>query len=260
MTESRILLPWARIVLGLMLFLAFSSACSRQKEPKISEKKPKSFEIAPTVLPPTGMVQSARLVDTNSLPHRPPRPSVSTPESKKALRDRQKAFAEVSIARFLAEKQAELGRAEKALILTEHALRAEGDVASALAEIQLASSNLENECVRRVDGFAGLVKEKDLLESKLASDSPEMMSTNAGNAEVIADIMKRLETVTAGIGDRRRKAVVEIPEVAAVYRVFVEKGTAYQQVLAGKESYRTAREKVDSMRGEIADLTKKQEN
>jgi len=124
----------------------------------------------------------------------------------------------------IADKQAQLAKSQRELILAEHALRSDSDVAAALAGISQAASNLENECVQRVEGFRELLNEKAQLDAKVASVVPDAANTNGAEATAIAESLKRLDVLAADIGERRRQAAIKIPEVAAAYRVLVEQG------------------------------------
>ncbi len=207
------------------------------------------------VAPPGAKVAKPRTADPKHLPPL----SAETRERQRAVRERQEEFARKTIEQELSRKQAELAQCEKDLLRAEHTVRTESDVAAALAAVHQAASNLENECVNRADGFRALLNEQVALEAKVAAYVPDVAGTNGVEAEVLS-AAARLRELSRTIEDRRRMAAIEIPEVAGAYRVLVEQGKAYQQALAGKSAYRAAQGKADSVREEIADLTRNQEN
>jgi hypothetical protein len=151
----------------------------------------------------------------------------------------------------LARRQADLARCEVDVVRAELAIRAESDVASALGEAGKAAARMDNECVQKMQGFGELLKEKATLDAKLVMDSK---NGAAADSAIMIETMTRCETLSAVLGERRRKAAIEIPEVAEAYRQLVEKESDYKHLIMGKESYRSAREKVDAVRSEIANL------
>jgi hypothetical protein len=237
-------------LLPLVLSLA---SCSRQAPPKVAKPVANAPVVASNELSRMPVVSSvsAPVALRPNAPKHPPPSSARTPESspavreqQKAMRERQAAYVKKRLEEELAKRQAELARYEHDAIRAEYALRAESDMALALSEIRSAATCLEDTCVRNVPGFADMLKEKAALDVKLGAD---LNDSGSGSSAALG----HSEALSAKIGEARRKAAAEIPEVAEAYRLLSEKEDYYQQLLAGKEKYRSVCEKADVMRQEI---------
>lgn len=237
-------------LLPLILSLA---SCSRQTPAKAAKPVAKALSVVSNELSRMPVVFSNSTVialQTNTPKHRPSAVA-HTPESQEAFQNRKKVVREERLAviekvreAVLARKQADLARCEHDVIRAEYSLRAEPDVALALNEIRDAATCLENVCVRNVPGFADMLKEKAALDVKLGAD---LNDAGAGSAAAI----DHSEALSAKIGESRRKAAAEIPEVAKAYSLLSEKEKFYKQVMMEKEKYRSVYEKADAMRQEI---------
>lgn len=248
-----------REVLGFcLLFLVVSLAsCSRKEPAKAAKPVAKALSVASNELSRMPVVFSnstSVALQTNTQKHLPAA-VVGTPESQQALREQQKAmrkrqqvFRKKAIEEELAKKQTELARCEADVIRVEHALRAEADVALVLGGIQDAATLLESTCVQKVSGFGEMLKEKAGFDAKLgAADRSE---AGAGSA-AMSETMKQSEVLSSRIGEARRKAAIEIPEVAEAYRLLAEKEKVYKKLMMEKETYRAECEKADAVRQEI---------
>ena len=244
-------------LLPLILSLA---SCSRQTPAKAAKPVAKALSVVSNELSRMPVVFSNSTVialQTNT-PRRRSSAVAHTPESQEAFQNRKKVVREERLAviekvreAVLARRQADLARCEVDVVRAELAIRAESDVASALGEAGKAAARMDNECGQKMQGFGELLKEKATLDAKLVMDSK---NGAAADSAIMIETMTRCETLSAVLGERRRKAAIEIPEVAEAYRQLVEKESDYKHLIMGKESYRSAREKVDAVRSEIANL------
>lgn len=177
MSKRKTVMTVLSAVLGALFVLCLSSACSRQEKPKAAVEKPRTIEIAPTPLPSTGMVGIVRQADTN-LPHyRTPRRSTSTLESKKALRERQRAFAKKTVEDAIRKNEKQMDD----LTLQMQAIKAAGssnEAVKAAAQVLAERRHAYEEERLKLPGMADLWKQREAAKSRLTAlrtqaDSPE---------------------------------------------------------------------------------------
>jgi hypothetical protein len=170
MKDRKLLIPLRYTVLGacLLFCLSVSVSCSRSEKPKAVEKKARTIEIAPTPIPSTGMVQIVRQTDTNSPHYRAPQNSISTPESQKAVRERQRAFAKKAIEQELARKQVPYEQKRLELDKKEVEIREKDPaVRDAYASMMNVRSGYEETCKKSISGYDDVVREVDRTRGQL---------------------------------------------------------------------------------------------
>lgn len=245
--------------------LIFMVGCSRSEKPDADVKKERVIEIAPTAVPATSNVQAVgveRKSNTNSPHDRPSRRVVnSTPEDKKALRERQKAFA-----REVAGK--ELGRMRSVYEQELQELdRKEGEarekdprVKDAYATVLQARAEYEEACVKSLPDYERQLNEAAMVRARLEDlvarrNKGEWVDTN----ELVA-VYRNLNEITLKISQIRDQATAETGSVALALHRVVKVQAEYEQVLLGNNEYAQAKVKSDGTLAEITRLTHIQEN
>jgi hypothetical protein len=168
MSKRKTVMTVLGAVLGVSFVLCLSSACSRQEKPKVVEKKPRTIEIAPTPVTATGMVRIVRQPDTNSPHYRVPQSAESTPESRNAMRERQKAFAKKMIEQELARKQVVYEQKQLESDKKEVEIRGKDPaVRDAYVNMMNIRSGYEEACKKSISGYDDVVREVDWTRGQL---------------------------------------------------------------------------------------------
>lgn len=250
------------LCVGALLF----SACSRQEKPAKQEPKSQSFEVAPTPavevagpLNPTGQIKVVRMGPTGVVQALPPRVSASTPETRKAVRERQQAFARkhraAELDRLQVAHDAELQELQK----KEGELRAaDPAVKTAYAGMMEARQAYEAACEKDIPGYAVLVKESAELRAGLTEIVDRKNRGETVDVAQLAGINRRFNDALLTISQMRGQANAAVPTVAQALQDVVRAQGAYEQCLLDNKEYSLAKITPDRTAAEIARLTSMQ--
>jgi hypothetical protein len=257
MKDRKLLMPLRDTVLGacLLLCLSVSVSCSRSEKPKAVEKKARTIEIAPTPLPVTGMVQIVRQIDTNSPHYRAPQNSISTPESQKAVRERQRAFAGKVISNELARAQVNQEDAQQELgKVGEEVQEKDPVVRDARAELVAVQQEYDAVCLKAVPGYADQVKEAGMLHDELRNLVNMKNKGETVDAARLKELLRRVNEMQCGINKTINDANATVPDVAVMLQKIKAAQEFFEQVLAKNDQFKRAKENADKVDEEIARL------
>ncbi len=261
MTKEKKIFSALAALLGVFLVLVIVH--SRRANPKpvaVPEKKIQVIEIAPTPLPLTGIVRNVRNVDTNAPGYTPPHPSTSTPETKKALRDRQRVFMKKVIEAQLAKEQAVYDQELQELAKREIEVRTQDPLVSvAYAKVIHVRAEYEDTCMKSIQGYADQVKESTVLRASLDDILSRKNKGEIIVSNVVAGVYRRVNDALSKISRMRDDANASVPEVArALQHVFKVQGD-YEECLLRNNEYSQAKKRPDEILAEINRLTHMQE-
>jgi hypothetical protein len=245
---------WLMVLCAIPVVMGLA-ACSRREKPKAAKQKPRTIEIAPTPVMSTGTVRIVRQADTNSPLYRPPQRATSTPESKKALRERQKAFAKKVIEKELVRAQADQENAQQDLIkVGEEVQERVPVVREARAKLVAAQQEYESVCLKVVPGYADQVKDAGILHDEL-SDLVNMKNKGESiDAARLKELLRRVNELHRGINKTINDANATLSDVAVTLQKTKTAQDSFERVLAENEQFRRMKEKADKGAEEIARL------
>lgn len=187
--------PWLVAVVAMAALLGLT-ACSRQEKPKAAEKPPRTIDIAPTPAVATGMVTILRQGGTNSPHYRAPRRSTSTPESRKALAERRRAYQRKMIAEEVLKIEKELDAVSGQMQAVEAGARLSNAVVTASAQsLDRARAAYERDRYA-LPGMAELKDAREAAKARLAQLRQQEASTPGGQAEAMTKVQDELLKLT----------------------------------------------------------------
>ena len=248
-------------------------ACSRKEQPKTPAKPP--TQVSPVAVPVTnaapltvsqhveavavrtGKVEEVRMGPTPGH-YMPPKPDVSTPERKHALRANQREFARNAIAKALAQNGQERTAIEISLIRQESNIRqSDPTVTSAYQAWSQARSAYESVCATAIVGHADLTHQAVELRARVDKD---MAAGAAADTNAMDQALQRLDDVNRSLGNLERKAIYDQP-IAAVtqaHAAVTAADEAYRKALRANDTYRSEMEKRVGLLSERTNLLTRQ--
>lgn len=232
----------AILLLTGMVGLTGVVACSRQKEPKAVEKKPVAettvVKASPIVASNvTGTVQTVRMGKPRDSHFTPTRPQTSTPESRKAVRDRQWEFKKKTIAQQI-QKQEKAIEDVSSQIKTIQA-DAQGTNQAALKELERRLQDLLTQNKNLLDTQAGMAQHEAQPNTVTRPDMAEVI------ARAIREQLEKIDAVSSQMQTIEAQGRNANPTVAAAFNSLAEKRRSYDEErgkLAGMDELRQKRE------------------
>lgn len=242
-------------VFGVSVVLCLSSACSRQEKPKAVEKKPRTIEIAPTPIPSTGMVRIVRKVDTNSPHYRAPQSAESTPESRKELREKQKAFSRKILQREMDRCKGNLDTVDMEIAKThENLIKTDSSVSNAYQDRTSAISTYEATCVQYIPEYSGLMEKIKTAENAVQKLIENRQDNKATDSSEIHKLTETLSQLMSERADLLRKTLITCPEARDAYQSVTKTETQYRQALDQSADFQELTQKRQRAQSEYNDL------
>ena len=260
MSKRKTVMTVLGAVLGVSVVLCLSSACSRQEKPKAVEKKPRTMEIAPTPAPATGMVRIVRQPDTNSPHYRAPQYSASTPESRKALREKQKEFSEKVIEQELTHRKTKLISIDMEMgRLLETLIGSDLVVSNAYQNRISALGAYENIYAQLVPEYAGLMQK--ISAAKIALESMKADRRNGRNVQEneMRNLSEELSQLLKAKSLMLRVEYVARSEIKEAYHSVTNTDLIYRFSLEQNKEFRALEQKKFEIQAEYDDLVARQQ-
>ena len=242
------------------------TACSRHEKPKAPGKPVRTIAVAPTpaatlsesnrpagfpAVAPGTKVTAVGGAEAKSNPL----PSTSTPETRRALRERQRAFAEKMVEKKLAETRAAYRTLEIENVTVEASVRdSVPEVSNAFARLVSAMGAFDVACGAASPGFAAMKQEAESLESRLKSGAMlQAQGGDAGMATMSNDLARLNYLLGAQAGQRRELATADAA-VKPCYEAVSAAQSNYAAVLGGNADYKASRKKMEGCQSRLSEL------
>lgn len=257
------------VTLVAVVVMTGLTACSR-REPAKTPVKPRE-QTAPAVVTtnvpsPVSTQHVAKASASNSLrearnrrkfPIEPKPPS--TPETKRALREREREEAKFWIRKYLPIAEASYEGEMKDLEKKEIEVREKDPVLkAAYGRVVDVNSAYEETCVKTIPGYDELLKSSIQLRAQLDA---ALAGQGGGQAEAsleIGEIRRKLSQTLSKISRMRTAANASDSPVGTAFVKVMTTQAEYEQALLKNDEYVQAKRKVDESASSIKDLTSRQ--
>jgi len=257
------------LTLAAVVVMTGLTACSR-REPAKTPVKPREQAAPPVVATnapaPVSTQHVAKASYSNSLqearsrrnfPIAPKPPS--TPETKRALRERQREEAKFWITKYLPIAEASYEGEVKDLTKKEIEVREKDPVLkAAYGRVTEVNSAYEETCVKTIPGYDELLKDSIQLRAQLDAALARQGGGQADGEQEIGEIRRKLSQTLVKISRMRTAANASDSPVGTAFVKVMTTQSEYQQALLKNDEYVQAKRKVDESASSIKDLTSRQ--
>ena len=249
-----------------LIVMVLAVACSRKEATK-PEKKMQSFTVAPTPavqLAVTNMSPHQQginvvMMGTNEFVHHVK--STSTPETKRAMRERQKAFASQLIAGKIAKDEIVAEQAQHELEMKESEVRdKDPDVRDAYEKVLSARKEYEDACAEKIPGYSGLIQSSMQFRARLNECLLRRKQGLTVDMKEMTELRNNLNQACADIGKMLKIANMSDATVSQALGKVATAQSLYEQKLLKNDGYVQARRRSDLVVAEIRDLTSKEQS
>ena len=257
------------LTLAAVVALTGLTACSK-REPAKAPVKPREQAAPPAVATnapaPVSTQHVAKASDSNSLREArnrrnfpiAPKPA-STPETKRALREREREEAKGLIKQYLPIAEASYEGEMRDLAKKETEVREKDPVLkAAYGKVVEVNSAYEETCVKTIPGYDELLKDSIQLRDQLDAALAQPDAGQPGNRQAVGEIRRKLNHALSEISRMRTAANASDSPVGTAFVKVMTTLSEYQQALLKNDEYVQAKRKVDESASSIKDLTSRQ--
>lgn len=255
------------LMLAAVVALTGLTACSKREPAKVPVKPGAQVTAtnAPSLEPTQHVAKAATdnsLKDARERKLRKlpiaPKPE-STPETKRALREREREEAKFWIRKYLPIAEASYEGEVKDLAKKEIEVREKDPVLkAAYGKVEEVNAAYDETCVKTIAGYEELLKDSIQLREQLDAALAKQGGEQAGGEKEIGEIRRKLSQTLSKISRLRTAANASDSPVGAAFVKVMNTQSEYQQALLKNDEYVQAKRKVDESASSIKDLTSRQ--
>lgn len=253
------------LTLAAVVALTGLTACSKREPAKVPVKTGEKV-VATNAPSPVSTQHVDKASDSKSLQEArnrrnfpiTPKPT-STPETKRALREREREEAKVWIRKYLPIAEASYEGEVKDLAKKEIEVREKDPVLkAAYGKVEQVNAAYEETCVKTIPGYDELLKDSIQLRDQLDAALARQGGGQAGGEQEIGDIRRKLSQTLSKISRMRTAANASDSPAGTAFVKVMTTQSEYQQALLKNDEYVQAKRKVDESASSIKDLTSRQ--